>query len=25
VLRLPDPELSVFAVHHFLTEGPLGR
>ena len=22
VLRLPDPEVSVFAVHHFLTEGP---
>ena len=22
-LRLPDPEVSVFAVHHFLTEGPL--
>jgi hypothetical protein len=25
VLRLPDPELSVFAVHHFLTEGPQSR
>jgi hypothetical protein len=25
VLRLPDPEVSVFAVHHFLTEGPLSR
>jgi hypothetical protein len=22
-LRLPDPELSVYAVHHFLTEGNL--
>ena len=22
-LRLPDPEVSVFAVHDFLTEGPL--
>ena len=21
-LRLPDPEVSVFAVHHVLTEGP---
>jgi hypothetical protein len=25
VLRLPDPEVSVFAVHHFLTEGPRSR
>ncbi len=25
VLRLPDPEVSVSAVHHFLTEGPLCR
>jgi hypothetical protein len=24
-LRLPDPVVSVFAVHHFLTEGPLSR
>ena len=24
-LRLPDPEISVFTVHHFLTEGLLGR
>ena len=24
-LRLPDPEVSVFAVHHFLTEGILSR
>jgi hypothetical protein len=24
-LRLPDPEVSVFAVHHFLTEGSLSR
>jgi hypothetical protein len=23
-LRVPDPELSVYAVHHFLTEGRLG-
>jgi hypothetical protein len=25
VLRLPDPEVSVSAVHHFLTGGPLYR
>jgi hypothetical protein len=24
-LRLPDPELSIFAVHNFLTEGILNR